>query len=253
MKWSACSAVAVAQPAAVIALMSWSKAIKVRYTTVEHTLAECAWLSAEIKPSYVMMRDPVFAHDPARVHALCEGLIARGIQIRWGCESRPEHFDPELLRLMKAAGCVDVKIGMESGDPDLLAGSAGWQHRRTRPNTWSRCAESLPLRGSRAMLRCSSWPVCRALPRIPPPAPSPRWPRTCHLKPSSTPGRIILSPAYRSLACLHPRHLSSWLSSAWRTIPLSHFWLRKRQAIYRRGSTTSQHSGTLERLDTPSR
>ncbi len=87
----------------------------------ERTLAEWAWLANQIKPPYLLIRDPVFAQDRARVQALCEGIIRQGIQIPWACESRPEHFDHELLGLMRVAGCVTVKIGMESGDADFLA------------------------------------------------------------------------------------------------------------------------------------
>jgi dihydroflavonol-4-reductase len=42
------------------------------------------------------------------------------VRIKFNCESRPEHFDDELLRLLKAAGCWRVKIGLESGDPGIL-------------------------------------------------------------------------------------------------------------------------------------
>ncbi len=92
-----------------------------RTQSVTRTLAEWEWLAREVRPGYLMVRDPVFARDRARLVALCEGIIARGVALRWGCESRPEHFDPELLALMRAAGCEDLKIGLESSDPDLLA------------------------------------------------------------------------------------------------------------------------------------
>ncbi len=94
---------------------------RTRMQRVERTLAEWDWLAREVRPPYLLVRDPVFAADPARVRSLCEGLTGRGIQIPWACESRPEHFNLGLLQTMKAAGCVTVKIGMESGDPDLLA------------------------------------------------------------------------------------------------------------------------------------
>ena len=44
------------------------------------------------------------------------------MRIKFNCESRPEHFDDELLRLLQAAGCWRVKIGLESGDPAILVG-----------------------------------------------------------------------------------------------------------------------------------
>ena len=92
-----------------------------RRQSISRTLAEWTWLAREIRPPYLTLRDPVFAHDRERVAALCEGILAAKMQIPWACESRPEHFDRDLLRLMQAAGCVMVKIGLESGDPDLLA------------------------------------------------------------------------------------------------------------------------------------
>ena len=91
-----------------------------RIQSVARTLSEWEWLAREVRPPYLLVRDPVFAADRARVVALCEGITARGIRLPWACESRPEHFDRDLLRLLKAAGCVTVKIGVESGDPDLL-------------------------------------------------------------------------------------------------------------------------------------
>lgn len=92
----------------------------IRTQSVERTLAEWEWVTREVRPPYLVVRDPVFAAERARVVALCEGIIRRGVRLEWACESRPEHFDRELLRLLKDAGCATVKIGMESGDPALL-------------------------------------------------------------------------------------------------------------------------------------
>ena len=92
-----------------------------RAQTPERTVAELAWLAEKIPARRVQVRDPVFARDRARVAAICEGLLARGVRIQFNCESRPEHFDDELLRLLKTAGCWRVKIGLESGDPTILA------------------------------------------------------------------------------------------------------------------------------------
>ena len=43
----------------------------------------------------------------------------------FNCAVRAEHIDPELLRLMKGAGCWMASLGIETGDPQLLA-----QHRQ---------------------------------------------------------------------------------------------------------------------------
>jgi radical SAM superfamily enzyme YgiQ (UPF0313 family) len=39
----------------------------------------------------------------------------------YNCAVRAEHIDFELLRLMKTAGCWMVSLGIETGDPELLA------------------------------------------------------------------------------------------------------------------------------------
>ncbi len=70
---------------------------------------------------HIMLRDPVFALDRARVLAICTELRRRQNPATWECESRPEHFDGRLLRAMHDAGCTTIKVGLESADPDVLA------------------------------------------------------------------------------------------------------------------------------------
>jgi len=91
-----------------------------RARSVENVLAELAWLSKRFRPERLVFRDPVFAFDRARVVAICEGILHRGLHLHWECESRPEHLDAELLRLMQQAGCQWVKIGLETTDGQLL-------------------------------------------------------------------------------------------------------------------------------------
>ncbi len=91
-----------------------------RARSVESMLAELIWLSEAFHPGRLIFRDPVFAHDRERVVAICEGMLRRNLRLHWECESRPEHFDAELLRLMQRAGCRCVKIGLETTDAALL-------------------------------------------------------------------------------------------------------------------------------------
>ena len=86
----------------------------------EGVVDELAWLTERFHPPRVVFRDPVFAWDPERVHAICEGILRRGIRASWECESRPEHFDVEMLGLMRRAGCEGIKIGVETVSETLL-------------------------------------------------------------------------------------------------------------------------------------
>jgi len=91
-----------------------------RSHSVDRVLAELEHLSTSYSPSRVVFRDPVFAWDRKRVVELCTGMLDQGLAVNWECESRPEHFDLELLRLMKSAGCRWVKIGLETTDAQVL-------------------------------------------------------------------------------------------------------------------------------------
>jgi radical SAM superfamily enzyme YgiQ (UPF0313 family) len=93
---------------------------RLRTRSVENVLAELSWLSERFRPGRLVFRDPVFAHDRERVVAICEGILRRGLRLPWECESRPEHFDAELLRVMQRAGCRWIKIGLETTDSQLL-------------------------------------------------------------------------------------------------------------------------------------
>lgn len=84
-------------------------------------VAEMIWLAETFGPPRIMVRDPVFAADRARTMAFARGLVAARFRTPWECESRPEHFDPALLREMARAGCTVIKLGIESADAQQLA------------------------------------------------------------------------------------------------------------------------------------
>jgi len=91
-----------------------------RARSLESILGELAWLGERFRPARIVFRDPVFAYDYQRVLTLCEGILKRRLRLRWECESRPEHLDIDLLRLMQRAGCQWVKVGLETTDAGLL-------------------------------------------------------------------------------------------------------------------------------------
>lgn len=49
----------------------------------------------------------------------CEGLIAANNTLHWGCSSRVDMVDSELLHLMAQAGCRSIFFGVESASPEL--------------------------------------------------------------------------------------------------------------------------------------
>ena len=65
-------------------------------------------------------RADTFTQKRRWVIELCEGILGRGLEIRWGCNSRVDSIDPELLELMRRAGCWIIGFGVESGSDEIL-------------------------------------------------------------------------------------------------------------------------------------
>ena len=51
---------------------------------------------------------------------LCEAFIKAKLDIKWGCAGRLNYAKPEVLRLMKRAGCVWISYGIEALDDRVL-------------------------------------------------------------------------------------------------------------------------------------
>jgi radical SAM superfamily enzyme YgiQ (UPF0313 family)/peptidoglycan/xylan/chitin deacetylase (PgdA/CDA1 family) len=69
----------------------------------------------------VLFRDQVFSMDWKKTHKLCDEIIRRKLDLQWVIETRLDRVNEELLRKMKAAGCVRIHYGLESGDPKLFS------------------------------------------------------------------------------------------------------------------------------------
>jgi len=69
----------------------------------------------------VILNDDTFTLDPGRVRGICGEILRRNIRLSWFCFARANTVTPELLALMKRAGCFSIGFGVESGDPGILA------------------------------------------------------------------------------------------------------------------------------------
>ena len=93
---------------------------KFRYRSVESILTE---LRRYDRPDhFVFFCDDNFTANPRRARELLEAMIAEGFQFQWSTQVRTDlGRDPELVSLMKRAGCHTVFIGFESVNPQSLA------------------------------------------------------------------------------------------------------------------------------------
>jgi anaerobic magnesium-protoporphyrin IX monomethyl ester cyclase len=94
---------------------------KIRAESVERVLDDVSRLQEQGCGS-ILFGDEVFTLNRARVVALCNGFIERGLhkRIRWRCVTHINSIDYDLARLLRRAGCYLVGLGLESGDPERL-------------------------------------------------------------------------------------------------------------------------------------
>lgn len=70
---------------------------------------------------WISCLDSLFTVPRARVLELCARLRARNSQVRWVCYARADDLSsPGLAEELASAGCVQVQIGVESGDQGQL-------------------------------------------------------------------------------------------------------------------------------------
>ncbi|MFU2207875.1 B12-binding domain-containing radical SAM protein [Solidesulfovibrio sp. C21] len=68
----------------------------------------------------IFFRDENFTTIPERVAAICEGILARHLDVTWICSTRVTHVQREMMRLMRRAGCTMLRMGVESGNDEVL-------------------------------------------------------------------------------------------------------------------------------------
>jgi radical SAM superfamily enzyme YgiQ (UPF0313 family) len=70
---------------------------------------------------HLFFTDDHFAANTERTKKICEKIIEKNLKLRWSCQVRVEISNkPELLKLMKKAGCRTVYVGFESINPQSL-------------------------------------------------------------------------------------------------------------------------------------
>ena len=64
--------------------------------------------------------DDLFTLDKSRVEAICNGIVKRGLPIKWSCSARADTINQYLLATMAGAGCGCIFFGIESGSQRIL-------------------------------------------------------------------------------------------------------------------------------------
>ncbi len=90
----------------------------VRQRSAEAVVAELTMLADRWAPYEITICDEIFTVDQERTHRLLDAMIAAGLgrRIRWWAQTHVNCVTRELFAKMKAAGCIRVGLGIETGD-----------------------------------------------------------------------------------------------------------------------------------------
>ncbi|MCE9583687.1 MAG: B12-binding domain-containing radical SAM protein [Planctomycetes bacterium] len=69
---------------------------------------------------HIMFVDDLFLASRQRTMALCEMILANKLKMTWTCCARVDTVKPDILDLMKRAGCWEISFGLETGSDELL-------------------------------------------------------------------------------------------------------------------------------------
>jgi len=93
---------------------------KVRLRSPENVVAELRVCVKDFGLKQFIFNADTFTYSKDFVIECCKGIINEGMKIRWGCNSKVNTIDKEMLEWMKRAGCWIVGFGIETGSQEIL-------------------------------------------------------------------------------------------------------------------------------------
>ncbi len=122
-------------------------ASKWRARSADNILAEMREIVQKHGIRSIIVYDDLFTVDVKRVKAVCKGILRERLKIDWKCEGRVNIVDPEMLALMKRAGCSMIAYGVESASQKAL----DWLRKGTTPDMVRRAFAATRAAGIRTM------------------------------------------------------------------------------------------------------
>lgn len=92
-----------------------------RAQSPEYIYEHVRYLRERFGVRHINIYDDLFTADRRRIERLCGLLTERPLGVRFNCAVRVGHADPELLAMLRRAGCLMVSLGIETAEPALLS------------------------------------------------------------------------------------------------------------------------------------
>jgi radical SAM superfamily enzyme YgiQ (UPF0313 family) len=91
-----------------------------RPRSAESILEEIGILKKDYGITCIEFSDDLLMSSEKRTVELCSEIIKSSLRFKWGCNGRLNFAKPDVLALMKEAGCVFINYGIESLDEQAL-------------------------------------------------------------------------------------------------------------------------------------
>jgi anaerobic magnesium-protoporphyrin IX monomethyl ester cyclase len=91
-----------------------------RPRSAKSVVDEIKELKKKYNVNYIAFADELTMSSKQRTEELCNAFIKEKLNVKWLCNGRLNFAEPELLKLMKKAGCVFINYGIECMDDQIL-------------------------------------------------------------------------------------------------------------------------------------
>ena len=96
----------------------WGK--KVSFHSEDYVLDNIEKLLPQRPVRTLAFKDDTFTSNRSRAMRICQGIIDRGLNFLWSCDTRADVLNEELLRMMRLAWCQMISLGVESASAKVL-------------------------------------------------------------------------------------------------------------------------------------
>lgn len=91
-----------------------------RPRSTESIIEEIRLLKEKYNITYFSFSDELLMSSEQRTINICQDFIKAKLNIKWDCNGRLNFAKPDVLKLMKKAGCVFINYGIESFNDQIL-------------------------------------------------------------------------------------------------------------------------------------
>ncbi|MGC8962258.1 MAG: B12-binding domain-containing radical SAM protein, partial [Candidatus Bathyarchaeia archaeon] len=111
-----------------------------RARSIANVIAEIEHSLKQYKTRNIEFIDDTFTFNRSRVLEFCDEVRRRGLDISWGCSSRIDTINKEMMEKMREAGCSIIFFGVESASQKTLnlIGKGVTVERAVKVINWAR-------------------------------------------------------------------------------------------------------------------